>query len=89
MATPADMPFYVPLTAQEWRLVASLREIPTSPLRDLLTDLVQREVELVRDPSCAEAQADGVPCASVEVECADCRRVAEVLEGLRKRLRAA
>lgn len=81
--------FRVPLSPQEWRLVAALREIPPSPLRDLLGDALQELVEAVREPRCPEAQADGFPCADVHAECEECRKLIRILEGLRARLQAA
>jgi hypothetical protein len=76
----------VTLTAEERHLVFALRDIPPSALRDTLTSLICDLVDAVAHPSCAEMQADGVPCPSAEVSCDECRRLTEVLDGLRQRL---
>jgi hypothetical protein len=51
--------------------------------------MVRDLIDFVRDPRCPEAQGDGVPCASVEIACQDCRHVIAVLAGLHQRLRSA
>ena len=76
------------LSPEELRLVGALREIPQSPLRDLFTTLVSELTEFVVSPTCAEMQADGAPCTSAEASCDQCRRLEQVLEGLRTRLHA-
>ncbi len=40
-------------------------------------------VEYVREPKCAEMQADGVPCTSAEADCEQCVKVRELLATLR------
>jgi hypothetical protein len=76
------------LTGEEWLLIEQLREIPRGRCRDELLGLVHDLFDLVRDPRCAESQADGVPCATVDLACEDCRHVAGVLELLHHRLLA-
>jgi hypothetical protein len=77
------------LTAEERKLVLTLRGIPPSRLRDLLTTLVGELTDFVASPSCAEMQADGVPCATAEASCDECRKLTALLEGLRNRLQAS
>jgi predicted DCC family thiol-disulfide oxidoreductase YuxK len=79
----------VALDDDEWRLLRSLRELPESPLRRRLYALVRDLVQFVSNPGCPEAQADGVPCASVDTDCERCQRVFRVLESLRTRVRGA
>jgi hypothetical protein len=74
------------LTTEERRLVLALREIPDSPLRERFATLVRELSEFVASPSCAEMQADGAPCSSADASCEQCRKVEELLEGLRRRL---
>jgi hypothetical protein len=74
------------LSSEEWRMIEGLREIPCGGARDELLGLVLDLFDFVRDPRCAESQADGVPCASVETACEDCRHVADVLATLHRRL---
>jgi hypothetical protein len=73
----------VTLNAREWTLVSGLRDIPPSPLRELMQELMGALIAYVREPRCPEIQADGVPCDSVEADCEQCRRVKGLLETLR------
>ena len=75
-----------PLSPEERRLLFALREIPESPLRELFTTLVSELTEFVTSPTCAEMQADGAPCTSAEASCDQCRKLEELIEGLRTRL---
>lgn len=74
------------LSTEERDLVLALRDIPPSPLRDLFRALVGELVEFVSQPGCGEMQADGVPCASADAACDECRKLTTLLEGLRTRL---
>jgi hypothetical protein len=76
------------LSGEEWRLIEALREIPAGEARDELLDLAQDLFDRVREPRCAESQGDGVPCATVDMACEDCRHVASVLALLHRRLLA-
>ena len=76
----------LPLTREEQKLLLALREMPPSRLRDLLTTLVSELLDFVSEPGCAEMQADGAPCPTVEVSCDECRKLTTILEGLRGRL---
>jgi len=75
------------LLGEEWRLISALREIPSDPVRERLTHLVERLAEFVGDPHCAEMQADGVPCGNVVAACEDCCEIEALLSGLEDRLR--
>jgi hypothetical protein len=77
------------VTPAERRIISALRDLPPSPLKDLLGQVLARLVEFVRDPSCPEMQADGVPCSSPTSDCEQCRKLKEVLETLRDRFPAA
>lgn len=77
------------LTDDELALIEHLRHIPRSTTRDELTGLVRDLIDFVRDPRCPESQGDGVPCASVEIACEDCRHVIAVLAALHQRLCSA
>jgi hypothetical protein len=76
----------IELSQAERQLLVALREIPESPLRDLFTRFVSELTEFVANPTCAEMQADGAPCASAEASCDQCRKLESLLEGLRTRL---
>jgi hypothetical protein len=73
----------ITLSLEEWRLVQTLRELPPSPLRDRLMLLLEELVEFVREPHCPEMQADGVPCASAQLACDQCRQLTGLLDALR------
>ena len=79
----------VKLSPEEWKVISGLREIPPSPLRDLMNEMVTALLEYVREPRCAEMQADGVPCATPDADCEQCRRLKEVLQTLRDRFPAS
>ncbi len=77
------------LSREEWDLVGRLREIPDGPVRSEVIELMNDIVDFVHDPTCREAQADGVPCLSVAIACEQCQQVVGVLAGLHRRLRKA
>jgi hypothetical protein len=74
------------LSKDEWLLVNTLRDLPPSPLRDRFLALLGELLGFVADPGCTEMQADGVPCASPQAACDQCRRVTDLLDALRSRL---
>jgi hypothetical protein len=78
----------VVLSAEERKLLMTLRDIPASRLRDLMTTLVGELCDFVAAPGCAEMQADGVPCPTSDAACDECRKLTTILEGLRSRLQA-
>ncbi len=73
----------IALSAEEWRLVQALRELPPSALRERLVMLLDELVDFVREPHCPEMQADGVPCATATAACDQCRQLTGLLEALR------
>jgi hypothetical protein len=74
------------LTSQEGRLLTALREIPESPLRDDLMQLIDRLLAFAGAPGCAEMQADGAPCATAKLSCDRCEKVRSVLLDLDQKL---
>jgi hypothetical protein len=74
------------LSPEEQKLVLTLRDIPPSRLRDLMTTLVGELCDFVAAPGCAEMQADGAPCPTSAASCDECRKLTTILEGLRSRL---
>ena len=77
-------PVGVKLDPEEWKLICGLRDIPPSPLRKLMNELMMSLVDYVREPKCPELQADGVPCETPEADCEQCVRVKELLVTLRR-----
>ena len=80
-------PFHIALDAEEWRFVRSLREIPPSPLRDHMEEVIEALLDFVKNPGCPEIQADGVPCSSAQMSCDRCQKVTGLLKDLESRLR--
>jgi hypothetical protein len=74
------------LRPDEAKLVAALRSIPESPLRDRLSAFVSELADFVAARSCGEMQADGAPCTSAQAACDECRKMTDLLDGLRSRL---
>jgi hypothetical protein len=67
------------LSHEEAVLLERLRGVPPGPLRARLVRLLLDLIGFVREPSCAAAQADGVPCDSAHSSCERCRNVATVI----------
>lgn len=68
------------LTAEEYALLARLREVTPGPMRTSLVALLMDLAAFAREPSCAAAQADGVPCDSVHSSCERCQEAVAVLD---------
>ena len=78
----------IDLAPEETQLLQALRALPESRLRGLMWTLVSELAAFVAQPSCPEAQADGVPCPTADTACDECRKLSAILEGLRERLHA-
>jgi hypothetical protein len=63
------------LTTEERSLLERLRDIPEDELRDDLLTLFCELADHARDPRCARAQGDGVPCDTTSLDCEECRLV--------------
>lgn len=48
--------------------------------------LLGQIVKILREPHCAESQADGVPCGDAHGSCDQCGRAAELAEALGEKL---
>lgn len=79
----AEKTVRVELSEREWELISAMRDLPASPLRQLLEEVMHHLVQLVRQPSCAEMQADGVPCDRPDADCEECRQLRDLLQTLR------
>lgn len=79
-------PLCLVLDDEEWHLIRALREIPPSPLRDRMSDAIDRLMAFVTNPGCPEIQADGVPCTSAQMSCDRCRVMLSVMDDLERRL---
>jgi len=69
----------------EEELVRTLPRIPEDALRRELIEVMQELADLVRAPSCPEAQADDVACScsTAATACEDCQHVIEIVASLR------
>lgn len=74
------------LDRDEWDLVWALREVPAGQLRSSTLRLLREIVDFAGHPSCAEAQADGVPCTTVARDCTQCQKVDALLDLLHESL---
>jgi len=63
----------------EASLLSALRAIPSDGLRARVIGVAEGLAERVRDPHCAEMQADGVPCEDAGTACEDCQGVTALL----------
>lgn len=70
------------LSQDERRLIATLRALPEGALRERVWGMLEHLAQLLHEPRCAQAQADGVPCPHPGGECDQCRRVFEELDAL-------
>jgi hypothetical protein len=87
-STPRSVaPLHVALEDAEWHLLRELREIPPSPLRDRMIEVIEALVAFVQNPGCPEIQADGVPCKSPNTDCERCAQVTGLLDDLHERVR--
>lgn len=77
------------LSCDEQTLISRLREIPDGAARTELVALLQDLCEFVCDPHCAQAQADGVPCRTVALDCEQCQEVVQALSALHACVRLA
>jgi hypothetical protein len=67
------------LNCDESTLIDGLRDIPPGAAYDELIGIIQDLIAFVRDPRCPLAQADGLPCDSIEAACGECRDVPGLL----------
>ena len=76
----------IALNPEEQRLIWAYRDVPSGQPRELLGQVLTALCELVREPHCAQVQADGVPCATPTTDCTECLRLKQVLADLRRDL---
>ena len=75
-SVPADF-------GREAQIIQRLREsLPKDEQTAFLRDL-EHLLTLAAEPRCAESQADGVPCATLETDCEHCGRALGWLTRLR------
>jgi len=72
----------------ELKILNSIRTQPEKELRELYLRLLVELADFVDDPSCAEVQADGIPCGTPAADCTVCLRLEELLGTLRTTISA-
>lgn len=83
-----DTAIQTTLSAEEWKIVMALREIPDSPLRAKVSGLLDELVRFIQQPRCLGMQSDGFPCGSPHTSCEECQRMLDVLDDLAARVPA-
>jgi hypothetical protein len=73
----------------EVNLLDALRRRYRSVLGEELAARLERVLALASCPTCAESQADGVPCPSPERACDHCARALQWVRDLRKEIESA
>jgi hypothetical protein len=81
-----DPTINITLSAEEWRIVMALREIPDSPLRQKVSGLFGELARFVQQPRCLGMQSDGFPCGSPNTSCEECQQMLKVLDDLAARV---
>jgi hypothetical protein len=77
-----ERPIALALTPAESHLIHALRAIPESPVKSRILEIVNELVRIGEDPRCAEAQADGFPCACSSSQCELCNGVFQRLDAV-------
>ena len=62
-----------PMAHEERTLLDELLNIPDDDARADVTTRIRDLIRYAHDPLCPHAQADGVPCASANISCAQCQ----------------
>ena len=81
-----DIAIQTTLSAEEWKIVLALREIPDSPLRQKVSGLLAELARFIQQPRCLGMQGDGFPCGTPTSSCEECQHMLKVLDDLAERL---
>lgn len=76
------------VTSTEKKILASLRELPEGNLKRKLETFLTELTVFVREPKCAQVQADGIPCESAQADCEQCMKVEALIADLQRTLTA-
>jgi hypothetical protein len=74
------------LSAEEWKIVMALREIPDSPMRRKVSGLLVELTRFIQQPRCLGLQSDGFPCTTPTTSCEECQHMLKVLDELAERV---
>lgn len=64
-------------------MIGKVRDVERAMNERLLLGQI---VKILREPHCAESQADGVPCGDAHGSCDQCDRAADLAEALGEKL---
>ena len=79
-------PITLTVSPAEFRMITTLRDMPESPLRSRVHQLLGELLEFARNPRCSEFQADGIPCENPLADCDQCKVVTGMLDALSRGL---
>jgi len=83
-----DTAIQTTLSAEEWKVVMALREIPESPSRAKGSGPRGELVRFIQQPRCLGMQSDGFPCGTPHTSCEECQHMLQVLDDLAARVPA-
>jgi hypothetical protein len=81
-----DPTIHTDLSAEEWKIVMALREIPDSPVRRKVSGLLVELTRFIHQPRCLGMQGDGFPCGTPTTSCEECQHMLKVLDDLGARV---
>jgi len=81
-----QMPITLTVSPAEFRMITTLRDMPESPLRARVHQLLDELLAFARNPRCTEFQADGIPCENPMADCDQCKVVTGMLDALAREL---
>lgn len=74
------------LSAAEWRLVQSLRDLPESQVKDKVHAVLLDLLFYVRNPRCQGVMPEGYPCGDPRATCEECHQIWNLLEQIEARV---
>ena len=77
------------LTPSEWRLVMAVRDLPESPVRGHITEILENILFYVRNPRCSGMGVDGFPCGEPASTCEECHQIWDLLDSIAARVALA
>jgi hypothetical protein len=79
----------VALSPAEWRLVQSMRNLPDSPFRDRISEVLEGLLFYVRNPRCEGMGPEGFPCGDPMSTCEECHQMWDLLDSIAERVEKA
>ena len=82
----SESPITATLSPSEWRLIAAIRALPESTLRDRTHEVLGQLLFYVQNPRCQGIGAEGFPCGEPVSTCTECHQVWDLLDGIAERV---